>query len=70
MSRVLQPGYRERTNAASNRHCLRRRNIQVRELGTGKSRLETARSHGIVFQVVPTEAFALDRASAPVIIGA
>ena len=27
--------------------------IQVRELGTGKSRLETARSHGIHFRVVP-----------------
>ena len=27
--------------------------IRVRELGTGKSRLETAQSHGIDFQVVP-----------------
>ena len=27
--------------------------IRVRELGTGKSRLETAQSHGITFQVTP-----------------
>ncbi len=27
--------------------------IQVRELGTGKSRLETAKNHGIAFQIVP-----------------
>ena len=32
---------------------MRQHDIAVRELGSGKSRLETARTMGIVFQVAP-----------------